>query len=114
MFGMIVIFAIIEVIYLFFISSRLSYMTYIVDVYSGLDNCQIQFPSQFPEHRSSGSRPLHVVRVYLDGSVRFYIFDALLSYGWKLDHWRCFSLRVVCLIVLRIVASHSSVVSACL
>ena len=98
MFGAIVVFAIIEV-YIF--SCPLPFLTHIVDVYSGLDNCQIQCPSQFPELRSSGSCPLYLVRLYLDGSFRFCVFGALHLYGWKLDHWHCISLCVVCLIGFR-------------
>ena len=85
----------------FFLLYPLPFLTHIVDVYSGLDNCQIQCPSQFPELRSPSSCPIYLVYIYLDGSLRFCVFGALHLYGWKLDHWHCFSLFVVCLIALR-------------
>ena len=77
-------------------------------MYSGLDNCEIQCSSQFPELRSSGSCPLYLVRLYLDGSLRFCVFGAFHRYGWKLDHWHCFSLSVVCLKLFSVTEpSHS-------
>ena len=108
-FGAIIVFAIIEV-YIFYIL-QFFFLTHIVDVYSGLDNCEIQCSSQFPELRSSGSCPLYLVRLYLDGSLRFCVFGAFHRYGWKLDHWHCFSLSVVCLILFSVTeSSHSSLI----
>ena len=83
MFGAIVVFAIIEV---YLLSYLHPFLTHIVDVYSSLDNCQIQCPSQFPQLRSSGSCSLCLVRLCLDGSLWFCVFGALHLYGRKHDH----------------------------
>ena len=97
MFGTLVLIALIEV-YLF--SYPLPFLTRIVDVYSSLDNCQIQCQSKFPEFRVSDSCPVYVVCLYLDGFLWFYVFGARHLYALKPHHWHFFSLFVVCPIVL--------------
>lgn len=85
-------------VYLF--SHPLPFLTLNVDVYSSLDDGQIQCPSLFPELWCSGSCPLYLVRL----SGRFSSVMCIRrssSHGWKHDQKHCFSLCVVCPILLR-------------